>query len=197
MTRQKSTIRLIAEPLIVAVALAACARIAIGIYSIPSASMEPSLQTGDHILVTPYRISSPQRGDVIVFRSPADRSQLMVKRIIGVPGDLIDTRGGRVRIGERTLAEPYLLRQSASGTIDAQIVPQSSFFVMGDNREDSLDSRRWGVLPGALVVGRVRLVLWSSGGGDGGNAAGATTVSASRPGFASALRLDRIFKCVR
>ncbi len=197
MPRQKSTIRLVAEPLIVAVALAAAARAAMGIYSSPSASMEPSLEVGDHILVTPYRISAPQRGDVIVFHAPSDRSQLMVKRIIGVPGDLIDSRAGRVRIGEHTLSEPYVLRQSATGTIDAQIVPQNTFFVMGDNREDSVDSRRWGVLPANLVVGRVRLVLWSSGGGEGDQAAGATTVSPLRHDLASTLRLDRIFKCVR
>jgi signal peptidase I len=196
MPRQKSAVRLIAEPLLIAIALAAGVRAAVGIYSIPSASMLPSLQAGDHILVTPYRFSIPARGDVIVFRAPADPSQLVVKRIIAVAGDVIDTRGGRVRIGEHTLAEPYLRKQAVTGSIDAQVVPQSSYFVMGDNREDSVDSRRWGALPQNLVVGRVRLVLWSSGEGDGSDAAGATTLTHART-IARSIRLSRIFKCVR
>lgn len=195
MSRQKSCVRLIAEPLIIAIALAAGVRAAIRIYSIPSASMLPSLQVGDHIVVTPYRFSLPERGDVVVFRAPADPSQLVVKRIIGVPGDVIDSRQGRVRIGEHTIAEPYLLKQDATGPIDAQIVPHDAFFVMGDNREDSIDSRRWGVLPSDMVVGRVRIVLWSSGDGGSSHVAGATTISPVRR-IASSLKLNRIFKCV-
>lgn len=195
MSRPKSCVRLIAEPLIIAIALAVGVRAAIRIYSIPSASMLPSLQVGDHIVVTPYRFSMPERGDVIVFHAPADPSQLVVKRIIAVAGDMIDSREGRVRIGEHTMAEPYLLKQAATGSIDPQIVPHDAFFVMGDNREDSVDSRRWGVLPRDMVVGQVRLVLWSSGDGDGNHVAGATTVSPVRR-IASSLKLDRIFKCV-
>lgn len=193
--QQKSVVRLIAEPLLIAVALAAGVRAAVSIDSIPSASMMPALQIGDHILVIPYRWSDPGRGDVIVFRSPADPSQLLVKRIIAVPGDLIDTRDGRVRIGERTIAEPYLLRQAASGAISAQLVPGDSYFVMGDNREDSLDSRRWGTLPRNLVVGRARMVLWSSSVPDSENAARASSVSAGKDS-PPAGGLKRIFKCI-
>ena len=195
MQQQKSAFRLIAEPLLVAVALAIGVRAAVSIYSIPSASMMPSLQIGDHILVMPYRWDEPQRGDVIVFRSPLDRSELMVKRIIAVPGDLIDTHSGHVRIGEHTLSEPYVLRQAASGTIAPQIVPQTSFFVMGDNREDSLDSRRWGSIPGDLVVGRVRMVLWSSASSGVNPTVSATSISQQK-GPAGPPRLSRIFKCV-
>ena len=196
MASQKSVVRLIVEPLVVALALAAAVRAAITIYSIPSESMMPSLQVGDHIVVTPYRFSMPERGDIIVFHEPADQSQLVVKRIIAMPGDVIDSRGGRVRIGEHTIAEPYLLKQAATGPINTQIVPRDSFFVMGDNRENSADSRSWGTLPRDLVVGHVRLVLWSSGAGEGANAAGATPVSHER-GIARSLPLSRIFKTVR
>ncbi|HEY8712566.1 MAG TPA: signal peptidase I [Thermoanaerobaculia bacterium] len=195
MPRQKSVVRLIAEPLLIAVALAAAVRAAVSIYSIPSASMMPSLQIGDHILVVPYRWSVPRRGDVIVFRSPADASQLMVKRIVAVPGDLIDSRDGRVRIGERTIVEPYLLKQATTGAISAQLVAGESFFVMGDNREDSLDSRRWGTLPRGLVVGRVKMVLWSSGDPDSDHAARASSITPWK-GAAARFRLSRIFKCV-
>lgn len=195
MPRQKSVFRLIAQPLLIAVALAAAVRAAVSIYSIPSGSMMPSLQAGDHILVVPYRWSNPARGDVVVFRSPADQSQLMVKRIIAIPGDLIDSRAGRVRIGQRAIAEPYLLRQGATGAISAQLVPGDSFFVMGDNREDSLDSRRWGTLPRNLVVGRVRMILWSSGDPGGEQTARASSVSGGR-GAPAPARLSRIFKCL-
>lgn len=195
MPRQKSVVRLIAEPLLIAVALAVAVRAAVSVYSIPSASMTPVLQVGDHILVAPYRWSDPRRGDVIVFRSPVDASQIMVKRIVAVPGDLIDSRDGRVRLGERTIAEPYVLRQAATGTIPAQLVPGDSFFVMGDNREDSLDSRRWGTLPRGLVVGRVRMILWSSGGADRNHSASASSVSIKKS-EATPPRLNRIFKCV-
>ena len=195
MPRQKSVVRLIAEPLLIAVGLAAAVRAAVSIYSIPSGSMMPSLQIGDHILVAPYRWSDPARGDVVVFRSPADPSQLMVKRIIAGPGDLIDSREGRVRIGERAIAEPYLLRQGTTGAIAAQLVPGDSFFVMGDNREDSLDSRRWGALPRNLVVGRVRMILWSSSDPGGEHAARASSVT-GRTGAPAPPRLSRIFKCI-
>jgi signal peptidase I len=196
MPRQKSVVRLILEPLVTAAVLAAVVRAAVSIYVIPSASMRPSLQSGDHILVTPYRFSTPRRGDVVVFRAPADDGTLMVKRIIGLPGDLIDSRGGRVRIGQHAIAEPYLLKQAATGAIPAQIIPADSFFVLGDNRENSSDSRRWGTLHRDLVVGRVRMVLWSSPGANGETAARATTVSPGKD-TAGTLRLTRIFKCVR
>ena len=162
MPRQKSTFRLVAEPLIVAVALAFAVRASVRLYSIPSESMTPTLRVGDHIVVTPYRFSEPARGDVIVFRAPTNDSELIVKRIVGVPGDLIDSRLGRVRVGEHTLPEPYVLNQATTGAISAQIVPADSYFVLGDNRDSSYDSRHWGPLPRRLVVGRARMVLWSS-----------------------------------
>lgn len=146
------------EPLGVAVALAVLARSVVHIYSIPSASMEPTLQAGDQILVTPYFAAKPERGDVVVFHHDGD---LLVKRIVAVPGDLLDTRLGRVRIGTHDLAEPYVLRAAATGAIESQIIPADSYYVLGDNRDDSLDSRAWGVVPRDGIVGRARLVLWS------------------------------------
>src|SRR6186713_2659970 len=103
MPRTKSFLRTILEPMAVAVALAAAARAAVHIYSIPSRSMAPTLEPGDQIVVTRYIRSAPERGHVIVFRSTAAGSdELIVKRIIGVPGDLVDSRLGRVRVGGHT-----------------------------------------------------------------------------------------------
>ena len=167
---QKSLFRTIAEPLAVALALGLIVRGAVHIYAIPSESMAPTLTTGDQIVVTRYFRSAPQRGDVIVFASPAAPDELMVKRVIATPGDLIDSRLGRVRISGYTLPEPYVLRVGTSGAVEAQIVPADSYFVMGDNREDSSDSRSWGVVPRSRVVGRARLVLWSSSSAVGASA---------------------------
>src|SRR3954466_5834644 len=160
---QKSALRLAIEPLAIAIVLAFGVRAALRLYVIPSSSMAPTLVPGDHIVVTPYRFGKkPSRGDVIVFRSPRAADELMIKRIIGTPGDLVETRAGRVIVCGHALPEPYVAAQAASGAISPQIIPADSYFVLGDNRADSLDSRSWGVLPREAVVGRARMVLWSS-----------------------------------
>ncbi|HXG59641.1 MAG TPA: signal peptidase I [Thermoanaerobaculia bacterium] len=162
---QKSLLRLLVEPIAFAVALALLARAFFQIYAIPSSSMEPALQVGDRILVTPYRPpffdAEPARGDVVVFRSPLDPGELLVKRIAGLPGDLVES----------------------------QIVPAGHYFVFGDNRRDSVDSRRWGPLPRHLIVGRARLVLWSSGEARLTSSARAASNSPSRATRSGALRL--------
>lgn len=181
--RQKSLFRTIAEPLAVAIALGLIVRAAVHIYAIPSESMAPTLATGDQIVVTRYFRSLPKRGDVIVFESPLVPGELMVKRVIATPGDLIDSRLGRVRLSGYTLSEPYVLRTGATGSVPAQLVPAESYFVMGDNREDSSDSRSWGVVPREHIVGRARLVLWSSSStvGEAARAAAKRDQSPRRP----------------
>ena len=157
----KSLLRTILQPLGVAVGVALAVRGAVHIYSIPSLSMAPTLQTGDQIVVTRYFGGAPKHGDVIVFQSLTQPDELLVKRVVGVPGDLIDSRLGRLRVGGYTVAEPYVMRQAATGAIESQVVPSDCYFVLGDNREDSLDSRSWGFVPRERIVGRARLVLWS------------------------------------
>src|SRR5438067_1900734 len=144
---QKTPLRLIAEPLLIAIVLAFGVRAALRLYVIPSSSMAPTLVPGDHIVVTPYRFGKkPNRGDIIVFRSPRAADELMIKRVIGTPGDLVETRAGRVIVCGHALPEPYVAAQATSGLIAPQIIPAGSYFVLGDNRADSLDSRSWGVL---------------------------------------------------
>lgn len=192
-------IKTLFRPLAIAIACALIVRGAFfRVYAIPSLSMAPTLQPGDQIVVTPFRAPfarEPRRGDVVVFRSPSGRDELLVKRIVATPGDLIATDAGRVTVGGRALAEPYLLRAASSGVIAPQIIPAGCFFVAGDNREDSWDSRTWGVLPAELVVGRARLVLWSWGDGLSEPQANAAPMSgaaarAARP------HLHRLFKTI-
>jgi signal peptidase I len=165
--KPKSAFRTILQPIAVAVAVAAAVRGAVHIYSIPSASMAPTLQPGDHIIVTRYVREDPRRGDVIVFQSLTQPDELLVKRVVGEPGDLVDSRLGRLRVGGHTVAEPYVLRQAMTGAIEPVVIPSHCYFVLGDNREDSLDSRSWGVVPRDRVIGRARLILWSQFGTEG------------------------------
>src|SRR3954447_987877 len=141
---QKSAFRLAVEPLAIAIVLAFGVRAALRLYVIPSSSMAPTLVPGDHIVVTPYRFGKkPNRGEVIVFRSPRAADELMIKRVIGTPGDLVETRAGRVVVCGHALPESYVAARAASGAISPQIIPADSYFVLGDNRADSLDSRSW------------------------------------------------------
>jgi len=163
------TLRIVAQPILIALAMGVCVRHAVHIYSIPSGSMEPTLQIGDHILVTPYR-SEPQRGDVIVFHSPIRPDELMVKRIAGVPGDLVEGQDGKL------------------------IVPTGCFFVLGDNRANSYDSRQWGVLARNQIIGRARLVIWSSRSAAEPRANAASRASKTLP--SASPHIARIFKLI-
>jgi signal peptidase I len=177
---QKSALRLIVEPLAIAIVLAFGVRAAVRLYVIPSSSMAPTLVPGDHIVVTPYRFGKkPNRGDVIVFRSPRAADELMIKRVIGTPGDLVETRAGRVIVCGHALTEPYVAAQATSGVISPQIIPAGTYFVLGDNRADSLDSRSWGVLPKDAVLGKARMILWSGGAAIGSRESGVVAAAPS------------------
>jgi signal peptidase I len=197
MSRPKSSVRVILEPLLIAVALAVVVRFALfRIYSIPSASMWPTLAVGDQIVVTPYRApfsSAPRRGDVVVFRMPGRDTELMVKRIVAVPGDLIEAVDGELRVSGLAVSEPYVALHETTGGLAPQVVPPGSYFVLGDHRADSLDSRNWGVLPASQIAGRARFILWSSGDGVSGSVAHASTRD-GEPAGGHSIRWNRTFK---
>lgn len=190
MPGRKSLLRIIAEPILVACALALAVRAVASIYSVPSPSMAPTLQPGDHIVVTRYISDRPGRGDVIVFHHPAGRD-LTVKRVVALPGDLVESQEGRLRISGRVLDESYAFT-NRSMRIAPQLVPADHLFVLGDNRVDSYDSRHWGPLPDRLVVGRARMVLWSSSPSGGIVRADAV----SQPPLQRRARFGRIFKWI-
>ena len=200
MNGQKSTLRLILEPAMLAIGLAVLVRgLLFQIYSIPSPSMNPTLEVGDHIAVTPYGgllfHGQPQRGDVIVFRLP-DAESYLVKRIIGIPGDLVESVDGRVRLSGRFPAEAYLAPGEKTLSIRPEVIPAGCYYVLGDHRLNSLDSRVWGVVPRSSIVGRARVVLWSSGDGRSSSPAEASPRKGSTRLHAPD-SLRRLFRLIR
>jgi len=130
-------------------------------YQIPSASMSPTLRVGDRILTTKYNFSPEKthRGDVIVFKYPKDRKTDYVKRVIGLPGEKISILNNKVFIDGKRLDEPYTASHN-SERYGPYTVPQGSYFVMGDNRDVSLDSRVWGPVPVDLIEGLVYKICY-------------------------------------
>lgn len=127
---------------------------------VESISMQPTLYPGDYVIVNKlaYRLnSSPKRGDVIVFKYPPNPEQIpYIKRVIGLPGDQIHIADGKIYINGELMIEPYL--QVTTNRGGDWTVPADQLFVMGDNRNNSSDSRAWGFVPFANIVGRAEVV---------------------------------------
>lgn len=130
-------------------------------------SMEPNFKQGDYLIIDEisYRIKEPQRGDIIVFRYPNDPSQRYIKRIVGLPGEIIEVRNNKVIIfsngTSQTLDESKYLSSNVLTTGDVKTrLEKDQYFVMGDNRSFSFDSRKWGVVPKKNIIGKVFLRLW-------------------------------------
>ncbi len=135
-------------------------------FFIPSESMVPKLEINDRILVNKlaYDFGDPERGDVVVFKTPPN-SQIrgmddLVKRIVGLPGDTIEGRDGRIYINGALLPEPYLAASVQSKTFPESKVPANSYFMLGDNRQVSKDSTVWGPASRDLFVGPVFVTIW-------------------------------------
>jgi signal peptidase I len=139
--------------------------LAIQNYDVSGPSMEPTLHNQERIMVdkVTYLFRSPERGDIIVFVAPPQPSYDYVKRIIGVPGDVITIVGTTVKVNGTTLNEPYVKPQYNGNPyppIINRVVPAGDYFVLGDDRADSSDSRDWGFVPRKNIIGRAALVYW-------------------------------------
>ncbi|MBI4536469.1 MAG: signal peptidase I [candidate division NC10 bacterium] len=167
----KSVLREYAEALIIAVLLALVIRtFVVQAFKIPSGSMLPTLQIGDHILVNKflYHFRPIQRGDIIVFKFPQDESRDFIKRVIGLPGETLEVRGTQILINGQPVKEPYAVFSDgalgSSGERDRMgpiTIPPNRLFMMGDNRDHSMDSRYWGLLDEAKVKGKAFLIYFS------------------------------------
>jgi signal peptidase I len=123
-------------------------------------SMEPTLKSGQFVLVNKlaYKIGSPQYGDIIVFHYPRNPDQEYIKRVIGLPGDLVEIKAGQVFVNDQLIDEPYILNEPTYQ--DRVRVPVNALFVLGDNRNNSSDSHTWGAVPLESVVGKAILIYW-------------------------------------
>ncbi len=136
-------------------------------FFIPSTSMYPTLQPGNRIVVLKLD-RTPARGDIVVFRRPPAEDcggpavPDLVKRVIGLPGETIQGKDGVIYINGQRLAEPWLpkVKTTYTSNFGPLKIPKDHYFMMGDNRVDSCDSRDWGPLPSSYIVGKVILRIW-------------------------------------
>jgi signal peptidase I len=127
---------------------------------VDGASMEPTLLSGEYVIVNriSYKLGTPQRGDIIVFHFPRDPREEYIKRVIGLPGDDVEVKDGKVYVNGQALDESYLKVQT--NYPGSWRVPEGQLFVLGDNRNNSSDSHDWGTVPMNYVVGKAVLVYW-------------------------------------
>jgi signal peptidase I len=185
MSGSKSKLREYVEAILLAIVIAFFIRtFVIQAYKIPSGSMKPTLQIGDHILVSKFNygvklpfirstlipIGTPKRGDIIVFIYPEDRSKDFIKRLIGLPGDTIEIRNKKILLNGLPYSDTsgvYVDSLIIPGAVQPRDnfgpvkVPADSLFVMGDNRDESYDSRFWGFVNKKDVLGKALIIYWS------------------------------------
>lgn len=192
-TFQKSTVREYFESIVVAVILALFIRtFVVQAFKIPTGSMEPNLLVGDHLLVNKFLFAPTasalertllpvrpvRRGDVLVFKFPEDPERDFIKRIVALPGETIEVKGTQVLINGTAIPQPFahfLLPHDPNAPVfegdprehyGPATVPEGHYFAMGDNRDNSQDSRYWGFLPAHYVKGRALMIYWSFAGPD-------------------------------
>jgi signal peptidase I len=186
-TFKKSTAREYVESIIIAVILALFIRTwVVQAFKIPTGSMENNLLVGDHLLVNKFAfaptmsafermvlpIRQVHRGDVIVFKYPVEPDRDFIKRVIGLPGETLEMKRKKVYINGKPLDESYVhflrpLSPEGAESLDVRddygpvTVPPDSYFMMGDNRDNSQDSRFWGFMPADYIKGRALMIYWS------------------------------------
>jgi len=223
---QKSTLREYFETIVIAVILALFVRTwVVQAFKIPTGSMENNLLIGDHLVVNKFvfgptrgglertvlPVREIRRGDVVVFKYPDEPERDFIKRVIGLPGETLELRNKRVYIDGAPLEEPYVhfLEPVAEGgevTFDVVRerygpvrVPDNQYFVMGDNRDNSQDSRYWGFLPDEYIKGKALMIYWSYESGsedyvENGIGASLRRIASVVTHFFTRTRWERIFQ---
>jgi signal peptidase I len=183
--KKKSVVREYAEAIAIAILLALFIRtFVVQAFKIPSGSMLPTLLIGDHLLVNKFiygirvpfsgkvlvPLKDPKSGDIIVFKFPKDRSIDYIKRVVGVPGDKIEVKNKKVYRNDKLAEDPFAHFTSTTilpGSVSPKdnfgpiTVPEGKYFVMGDNRDNSSDSRFWGFVETNDVLGKAMIIYWS------------------------------------
>lgn len=171
--KKKPVWREYGEAILIAVVLALFIRtFVVQAFKIPSGSMVPTLLIGDHILVNKflYRFANLTRDDIIVFKYPQDKTRDFIKRVIGLPGDTVEVRKKMVYINGKPLQENFTMHEDSAllprltsprDYFGPAVIPPNHYFVMGDNRDNSQDSRFWGFLKADEIKGKAFLIYWS------------------------------------
>ena len=133
-------------------------------FKIPSSSMHPTLQDGDHLIANRliYRLQPPKRGEIIIFKFPNDTHRDFVKRLVGLPGEKVKIAGGKIYIDGKTVTDNRITSRyyfNDDGMPEIQ-VPTDSYFVLGDNSANSLDSRYWGFVPQKNLLAEPLFIYW-------------------------------------
>jgi signal peptidase I len=154
-------VREIVETLLLTLFIFWIVNTATGRYRVQGHSMMPTLEEGEYLIINKlsYYLGEPQRGDIVVLHYPRDRSKEYIKRVIGLPGDHVEVGNGVVSVNGVVLAEPYLAANPIYG-LQSWVVPAGHYFVMGDNRNNSSDSRDWSFLPRSDIVGKAAFIYW-------------------------------------
>ena len=154
-------VREVVETVGLAVIIFLIIRIGIQNYRIEGQSMEPNFHDGEYLIVNKlaYRLGEYERGDVIVFKYPNDPSKDYIKRVIGLPGDTVEIRGGQLFVNNSQIEEPYLHMPNTRDE-PPTVVEAGHLYVMGDNRPASSDTRSWGQLGQNFVIGQAWLAIW-------------------------------------
>lgn len=147
--------------LIVAILIFACIRITVQSFKVEGISMLPGIKQGEYLIANKlvYHLRDPQRGEVIIFRSPKQPNSDLIKRVIGLPGDEIRIIDGTVYVNETALNEPYV-NEAPSYNLPRTIVPEDQYFVLGDNRNHSQDSHVGWTVPRDNVLGKAWITVW-------------------------------------
>lgn len=184
-TKKKSRLRENVEAVLIAILLALFIRsFVVQAFKIPSGSMKPTLQIGDHILVNKFTYGvdlpftditiipggQPERGDIIVFEYPVEPDKDFIKRVIGVPGDVVEIKNKDVYVNGERLEQGYTMHtenhvipgeKTKRDNFGPVTVPENEYFVLGDNRDNSYDSRFWGFVEDRALKGEAFIIYWS------------------------------------
>ncbi len=161
--KEKSALREMAEVVVVALVLAFLIKtFVVGNFWIPSESMVPTIEVNDKVIVTnfSYWFAEPERGDVIVFRFPHDPKKDYIKRCIGLPGETIQFQNSQLYVNGELVEEPYLPEDLEFEDYGPVQVPEGQYFMCGDNRNHSSDSRVWGFVEKKLIIGKAQVIYW-------------------------------------
>ena len=154
--------REVAITVLIAVAVFALLRLTVQSYTVVMSSMEPNFQEGECIMVNKvcYHSSGPQRGDVVVFNPPFQSQYPYIKRVIGLPGETVEIKNGKVFIDGIPLQEDEYIRERPNYTMLATEVPENEYFVLGDNRNNSNDSSHNWTVPRDNIIGKSWFTYW-------------------------------------